>query len=241
MTDKKIQLITQMLAKAESTTPEEAEALTEHAERLMLKYSIDQAVIDAARGKAGQPKEVIVQESMEFTGAYRGEMIHLGASVMSGLGNVRALQNTSGGKVFRLFLVGFQSDVDQAKLLIASLQVQSAVAVRAWWKANSADFAGRSSYDQEKTRRSFVHGFGTGAGSRIRQNRVVIVEEASTDTGTALVLVSRKDQLDVHMAARNPRVARARNATGGGSAAAQGFIAGQQANTGGKTSKSVTS
>lgn len=231
--DKKLELIAQLLAKAESTTPEEAEALTEHAERLMVKYGIEQARIDEKRAKAGQASEKIIEERLDFTGAYRGEMIHLGASVINGLGGLRAMQYTGGkGKVFSLWIIGFESDVAQAKTLILSLQVQSMVAVRNWWKGHREEYALKSSYDQEKARRSFVHGFGTGAGSRIRDSRVKIVEE--TAKSTALVLVSRDARVQEYMDSKSTRKSRARTATASGLARGQGIAAGLQANSGGK-------
>ena len=233
MSDKKIELIAQLLAKAEATTPEEAEALTEHAERLMVKYGIDQAVIDERRAKKGAVSEKIIQVHMTFKSNYRGEMLNLGHSVMRGLGTLRSLQSTRGGKVFTLYLIGFESDVAQAQILISSLQVQSAVAVRAWWKLNKDTYASDTYYDQEKARRSFVHGFGTGAGSRIRDNRAAIIQEVST--GTDLVLVSRKSRVDSYVSDMRTGKGRSRNATGQDAAASQGFRAGQNANTGEKS------
>ena len=70
MSEKKADLIAKLLAKAESTTPEEAEALREHAYRLMEKYMIDQAVIDARRARDGQASEKIVTRIIEFDGGY---------------------------------------------------------------------------------------------------------------------------------------------------------------------------
>lgn len=233
MSDKKITLIAQLLAKAESTTPEEAEALTEAAEKLMIKYGIEQAVIDARRATKGGPKENIVQVAIPFTGAYRGEMINLVANVANGLGTLRVLQYTGGtGKVFTAYLLGFESDVAQAKLLIESLQVQAAVAVRTWWKGNKGYYIGESSYNTEKARRSFVHGFGTGAGARIRSSRLTVIQEAST--GTDLVLVSRKGEVDAYANQLRTGKARSRTATGQDGAAGQGYRAGQNANTGNK-------
>lgn len=228
-------LIAQMLAKAESTTPEEAEALVEHAARLMKKYMIDQAVIDERRAKAGKTSEKIVEEPMYFTGAYRGEMLNLCNSVVYGLGTLRGMQNTAGrnGKVFTFWLVGFESDVAQAKLLISSLQVQAAVAVRAWWKAHKESYEFESAYNQEKARRSFVHGFGTGAGMRIRESAQKTVQEAAK--GTEIVLVSRKGRVDDHMDEKaGLKKARQRRATGTDGAAGYGYLAGKQANTGEK-------
>lgn len=234
MSEKKIDLIAQLLAKAEQTTPEEAEALTAAAEKLMVKYAIDQAVIDARRAKSGQASEKIVEERLDFTGAYRGEFLNLAFNVIQGLGSLRGMQNTGGtGKVFSFWIVGFESDVEQAKTLIASLQVQSAVAVREWWKTNKDIYSYENTYGQEKARRSFVHGFGSGAGKRIRESRQQVVAEATT--GTALVLVGRKDKVDSYMDEKSLRKGRSRTATGGDHAAAHGYAAGQKANTGEKS------
>lgn len=234
MSDKKIDLIAQMLAKAESTTPEEAESLLEAAAKLMSKYMIDQAVIDERRAKQGKASEKIVEERLDFTGAYRGELLHMASVVIYALGTLRGMQYTGGkGKVFSYWIVGFESDVAQAKLLINSLQIQAAVAVRAWWKENKDDYAFQSGYLQEKARRSFVHGFGSGASMRIRENRQQVVQEESK--GTDIVLVSRKARVDEFMDQKTLGKARGRNATGNDWAAVKGHAAGKQANTGEKS------
>ncbi|QBZ73167.1 hypothetical protein SEA_TINSULPHUR_60 [Microbacterium phage TinSulphur] len=231
MSEKKIDLIAQLLAKAESTTPEEAQALLEAASKLMIKYSIDQAVIEERRAKEGKTGEKIVEKRLDFTGAYRGEMLNLCSSVVWGLGTLRAMQYTGGkGKVFSFYLVGFESDVEQAEILIRSLQLQAMVAVRNWWKEHKEGLSYLSNYDQEKKRRSFVHGFGSGAGSRIAEGRRQAVQESST--GTELVLVSRKAKVDEHMDGIATRKGRSRNATGQDAAAGHGYRAGREANTG---------
>lgn len=233
MSTKKIELIAQLLAKAESTTPAEAEALTEHAERLMVKYMIDQAVIDEHRANGGQESEKIVEHRMDFRGAYRGEILNLGIQVVNSLGGLRAMQFTGGsGKVFSLWVIGFESDVKQAEILINSLQVQAMVAMRAWWAERRWSYEGVSSYNQEKARRTFVHGFGTGAGVRIRGSRQQAVQEAGS--GTELVLVGRQAKVNEYMAGKSTRKARVRNATASGSAHGHGIMAGMQANTGDK-------
>lgn len=231
MSEKKIDLIAQLLTKAESTTPEEAEALTAAAEKLMVKYMIDQATIDARRAKAGTAGEKIVEVAIRFGGVYRGEMIHMGASIAGGLKTIKVMQSTGSGS-FTLWFVGFESDVAQAKALLESLQIQSMVAVAAWWKLNKSSYQWDTGYDQEKARRSFVHGFGTGAGSRIAASRLQTVTEAGT--GTELVLVSREAKVQAHMDSRGLRKSRSRTATGRDYAAAQGVHAGKNANTGEK-------
>jgi hypothetical protein len=231
VSEKKIDLIAQLLAKAESTTPEEAEALTQHAERLMVKYMIDQATVDARRAKAGQQQEAIIEHQIEFRGVYRGEMINLASQVVYGLGSLRGMQYTGSGSTFVFWVVGFESDVAQAVTLINSLQIQATVAVRDWWKKYSTAYNMLPPYDQEKQRRSFVHGFGTGAGSRIRESRKVVISEAAA--GTELVLVDRSAQVQAYIETKRTRRARARTATRGGAAAGYGYQAGKQSNTGG--------
>lgn len=233
MSEKKIDLIAQLLAKAESTTPAEAEALTEHAERLMIKYGIEQAVINERRATQGSASEKIITIKIVFNGAYRLEWLSLGHSVVMGLGGLRALQSTYRNKEATLHIFGFESDVQQAEVLINSLRVQSTVAVRAWWKANSASHTNLSSYDQEAARRSFVKGFGYGAGKRIKDGRLHIVQEAGA--GTELVLVSRDAKVQAHLDGITTSPNRSRGGKGSTEAAGQGYRAGQNANTGGKT------
>lgn len=93
MSEKKIDLIAQMLSKAESTTPEEAEALTAAAERMMIKYAIDQATIDARRALEGKASEQIVKRKIEFFGMYRQDLLSLGHSVATALGQIRTFQS----------------------------------------------------------------------------------------------------------------------------------------------------
>lgn len=233
MSEKKIDLIAQLLAKAESTTPEEAEALMEHAERLMIKYGIEQAVIDAKRAGGSTKAEKIVTETLNFEGVYRGEMINLGFAIVSSLGSLRALRNgNSGAKVVTLWIIGFESDVAQAKQLIASLEVQAMVAMAAWWKGSKEDFYWNTALEKSKARRAFINGFSSGAGKRIRDSRATIIQEAGT--GTEMVLVGRDQKVQAYMD-ENIRARRSRAGMASDHrATGQGFAAGQRANTGGQ-------
>lgn len=230
MSDKKIELIQQLLAKAESTTPEEAEALTEHAERLMVKYGIEQAMLDSKKSEKDGDK--IVQETIDFTGAYRLEWISLGHQVCFGLGSLRTLRSTYKNKWARLYIIGYSSDVARAKMLIESLQAQCQVAIGAWWKTNKFEYLSAPSYDQEAARRSFAKGFGLGAGKRIRDNRLQVVEEQGS--GTELVLVSRDQRVQEHFDSIAKGRSRVRGGKGSALAQGYGFQAGQNANTGEK-------
>ena len=230
MNEKKADLIAQLLAKAESTTPEEAEALTAAAERMMVKYMIDQATIDERRAKKGQAAEKIVEIRLDFTGAYRIELVNLSASVIYGLGSLRALQYTGNPRQASVWVIGFESDATQAAALIRSLHVQSMVALRQWWNENREDYRYETAYLKGRARESFIRGFGAGAGKRIRENRRTIISEAGT--GTDLVLASRDARVQSYLNEKNTRRGRSRSATAGGASFAGGYIAGQQANTG---------
>lgn len=229
--EKKLELIAQLLAKAESTTPEEAEALTEHASRLMVKYGIEQARIDERRAKLGQASERIIEERMIFRGTYARDLRGIGIDVVFGLGTMRPLQSEWRGEGSVLHIVGFESDVQQAKTLIASLELQAMVALRAWWKQVRASYAYEwyTESDRRRARSGFLRGFGSGAGARIRESRQRVVEEAGT--GTDLVLVSRRKRVDAEVDSQTRGVARGRR-----QADSHGFSyghrAGRQANTG---------
>lgn len=196
MSDKKLDLIAQLLAKAESTTPEEAEALTEAAERLMLKYGIEQAVIDERRARSGQVREEIIEIRMPMQGTYSIDLRDLGAQVAFGLGTIRPLVSKY-GNVHVLYLVGFESDVRQAELLVESLKIQALVAMRAWWARERDEYWYPNESAKRSARSSFIRGFGEGARARIQANRQQIVEEAGS--GTDLVLASRLDRIRAHL------------------------------------------
>ncbi|GAA4489469.1 DUF2786 domain-containing protein [Microbacterium panaciterrae] len=230
MSEAKVELIAKLLAKAERTTPEEAEALTEHAERLMVRYGIEQARIDERRARLGQPQEEIVQERMLFTGTYARDMRELGVGVALALGTIRPLQgeHPAGGSL--LYLVGFASDVRQARVLTASLQVQAMVAMRTWWAVERSLYHWASEGEKRRARSGFVRGFGVGAAARIRESRRAIVEEAGS--GTDLVLASRRDRVDA--AANAIAGGKARRRRGADAMAfSDGHRSGREANTGG--------
>ncbi|MGM7679093.1 DUF2786 domain-containing protein [Microbacterium sp. A94] len=231
MSEAKIDLISKLLAKAESTTPEEAEALTEHAERLMVKYGIEQARLDAQRAKNGQAREEIIQERMLFTGSYARDIRELGAGIGIALGTIRPMYSEAATGMI-LYLIGFASDVEQAKRLTASLEVQAMVAMRAWWKRERERYLRHPESAKRRARSGFIRGFGIGAAERITESRAVIIDDSGT--GTALVLASRKDQVDAFVDAIPSKRARTRQGVNA-SAYVQGRHSGRQANTGGRS------
>lgn len=189
--DRKLELIERLLAKAESTSPEEAEALTEHAERLMIKYGIEQARLDERRGRAG---DGIVECRRLFTGVYRLDERQIGIAVAFGLGTVRPLQASIRGAGVVLYFVGFESDVRLADRLLDSLLLQARVALREWWLGHEALYRFDSQYERQRARAGFLRGFAWGVRDRLAASRVAVVAEAGS--GTDLVLASRIARVD---------------------------------------------
>src|SRR5690606_36661558 len=178
----------------------------------------------------GQEGEEIVQEQMVFTGSYARDIRELGGNVAFALGSIRPMQSERPGGGFILYFVGFASDVQQAKILTASLEVQAMVAMRAWWAQQRELYRWHSESDRRRARSGFIRGFGIGAAQRLRESRSTIIEEAGT--GTELVLASRRDQVDAFV----DRIPHARGRARRGadrSAFAHGHRSGREANTGG--------
>lgn len=230
MTEAKLDLIAKLLAKAESTTPEEAEALTEHAERLIVKYGIEQAQIDERRGLQGQTQEQIVTERMLFRGVYAKDLREIGIGVARGLGAVRPIL-ADYPPIAGLLLVGHASDVSQVKTLTTSLQVQGTVAMRAWWLAHRHHYVDQREGVKRRARSGFLRGFAVGAMSRIRESRRVIVDESGT--GTELVLASRRSRVDAAVDGMHTSHARQRRHADADSFA-YGHRSGLDAQTGGQ-------
>lgn len=209
-----------LLAKAESTTPEEAEALTEHAERLMLRHGIEQAAVAAARaGREVRPEEV-VERRMPFTGVYARALVTAGSAVAAEHGTVRSYcLQYRGSTDSTLVLVGHESDARAVETLVTSLVLQGRVALDRWWRAEvraHPQFRRLSGSQRTALRRDYLVGFGQGAAERLRSTRIAVHEEAERETpGSTLALVDRAAAVDAHLAAMNLRRARPMRVGGG--------------------------
>lgn len=229
MSEKKIELIAQLLAKAESTTPEEAEALTEHATRLMTKYMIDQATIDAKRARAGHAQEEIIRASEQMSGSYQKPMLDLWVTVGEAFGPIRFLKS-NGKNYINLHIVGFESDVAQFRVLGKSLEVQCAVAMRSWWQENKASYDHLSTQGKWEARSAFITGFARGAARRMAESKRQVVSEAGP--GTEIMLADRSTAVEEFFNGVPARKGRASRGYYDGEASGAGYRAGQQAHTG---------
>jgi len=223
--------INALLLKAQTTTPEEAELLTAKAVQLMQKYGIDQALLNAARTGA---KERIEKVTIQLNGIYAKAYMDMMYSIANAYGNIRAYYTQWKQSDITFTVIGFESDVSQLKVLLASLQLQVVVALNAWWDAGIA-FNNASPMERFKARREFIKSFGVGAASRIRTARNDAVREAQATTpGAEIVLRDRGTAVDEFMQASVGKLKTVKNREkrGGLGASSAGYNAGRNANTG---------
>lgn len=228
MNAKKIDLVRQMLAKAESTTPEEAEALTAAAEKIMLRLGIDDAMLAASEKKA-QDTSPVVSKVMTFEGTYRLGMMTSMYQVLQALQTCSAIR-TQGRNTESMHIYGRETQVDRAILLMSSLEIQAMVAMRNWWKASKHDYVSASEAQKQRVRRQFIISFGKGAADRIRSERTEVEAQVA---GSALVLLDEVAAAKAKIAEEHGHMRRGRGIRGGGAHAAQaGRAAGRRANVG---------
>lgn len=236
MSDKIAEKISALLLKAESTTPAEAEALTAKAEQLMVKYGVEQAVIEARRAKTGKATEEIITKRILFHNRYAAALIVGAAELARAVSgeSISPFQTRYEKNRRELGLVGYTGDVEQAALLIASLQLQSVVALAAWW--STFDHYGMTRMEMFKERRSFVERFFYGAAARVRETRRVVVKEQESKTaGSELALRDRKAAVRAYVDDNlNLRAGRGGYQSGRAGASA-GYSAGRAANVGGSS------
>ena len=227
--EKTLQLITKLLAKAEGTPfPAEAQAFQEHAERLMVRYGIQQAAIDAEAGKAGKPQEPMVEDRFELGGRYRVGQSHGFIAIAHAFDTVKVLQATTTAKKV-IYLIGAESDVAQIRRLFTSLLLQLETAMAGWW-AGYPYKQYLSAHEKTLERRQFQMAFLTTVANRL----TALYKEAAVDgePGNELVLASRRERADEHAQRLHPDTRKARRqaiAYGSATAHAAGSSAGRRA------------
>lgn len=235
--------ITKLLAKAESTTPAEAEALTAKATELMIRWSIDEAVIAARRG--GKVADKIVEKTIEVGGIYWMAHQSLGIKVGSSFGFKCVQRNWSyQPKMKGAFMwVGFESDITKAELLYTSLLIQSATGLAKFSKQWKNDFPQLGGMEAFKARRSFLFGFGDAVYDRlVAQFRVETAKASRAEndgargtTSVELVLADRKQQVRSYYDEKygHLRASKGKRLSGGVGGRQAGVNAGMAANLGG--------
>ncbi len=227
--EKTLKLITKLLAKAENTPfPAEAQTFQEHAERLMVRYGIEQASIDAEAGKAGKPQEPMVERRFELHGQYRVGLARGFSLIAMAFNTVRVLQSTTSATK-TMYLIGAESDVAQILRLFASLQMQLESAMQVWWLAYPYK-PYLSPHEKTLERRQFQLGFLSTVADRIEA--IHSSEAAAAEPGTGVVLAGRRQRADEHLQMLYPSVRSTRRqalSAGSSAAHAAGSYAGTMA------------
>lgn len=238
--------IAKLLRKAETTTPEEAEALFAKAQELMTTYAISEAMIAKATGQS-KPEE-IVRKYVSYTGRYHRALYYVGDAIAAANNCRRLIQTLDRSTV--LVLIGFESDVDRVVMLDASVQIQAAMAMNSWWKSvrNEDEYRLYSTeHERFLARRTFLWGYAEGLRRKLAEARdaaiAVATEEeaershissAEASDSVALVLRSRKDQVNDWVDQEYGKLRSSRSSfrsTGGGYSS--GVSAGRSADLGG--------
>lgn len=191
--DAALQRIQNLLAKAESTDSQpEAEACYAKAEELMVKYQIDEAMLEA--GGAGRREEPTLEKFAYATQVYRPAKARL-LHKIAGMHNVRMVlypgyrRTETSSRTFFAALIGFPSDVRFVKMLYLSIVLQAERGVAQAWTG-----AGRPSY---AWRHSYVSGYVSGVASKMQAaHRTANATRASAERsvpGTELVLRSKAE------------------------------------------------
>jgi hypothetical protein len=226
----KEELIAQLLKKAETTTPGEAELLTAKATELMQKYGIDRALFNA---RTTGDKERIQTLQIPFSGIYAKAYMRMMSTIARAYGDDIDTYYSQWKNDITLTIVGFETDVAQLKVLLTSLQLQSVVALNAWW--SERDTFRYTAMEKFKDRRTFIQSFGEGAASRLYKARASAVKEAEKTTpGTEIVLRDRALAIKDFMKSNvgDLKTVKNREKSGGYGASSAGYNAGRNANTG---------
>ncbi len=207
ITDNKLVLIAKLLRKAEAAgTDEEADAFTAKAEELAATYQVDLALARSHTAQSERRKTPTMQEvEIGERGKLRNKglcalMIHI--ALAYGLKLDVAHNNT------RVYLYGFDTDIELVQALYASLSVQMISAGDRFIR--NREFAGETVWDERSweykrvsargARQAFHDAFASRVGSRL-QLRIARARSnyapTDRDTAASTALVLRTAELEV--------------------------------------------
>jgi hypothetical protein len=187
-----------LLAKAESTTPEEAEALAAKAQELMVRYAIDEAEL-AKDPRLERKRPTSKRFAYSESRGYKDAKSALLGALERALGVKVALHGYSRSGLEECTVVGFSEDVDFFELLYTSLLLQG---FRAAAEAHEAapkqwEWSERQYQDvyRKPNRRRFTNSFLRGFAYRIGQRLAETRQQVAESTGSELVLVDRSQEV----------------------------------------------
>ena len=200
----KLARIRALLAKAEATEfPEEAEALSERAQRLMARHSIDHAALMAESGRVSE----VGARRMPLDAPYEDLKVVL-LEVVAQANHCRSVWHKNMGMCT---VMGFPDQIDMVELLFTSLLVQATTAMRR--AGSTRDARGRST--TRSFRSSFLSSFAQRIGERLAESAdgeesAALDEYARAGTDLLPVLASRERQVREALAESFPELEMAR-------------------------------
>ena len=218
MTDRLLERVRKLLAKAESPacTPAEAEAFTAKAAELIAKYGVDQAVLAGADPALDPVGDRVVTVEPPYS---RDKAGLLGAVAIALRCKVVHLERRG---TARVHLFGHRADLERVELLFTSLLVQAAHGLAA---ARVPAFDHPAAF-----RRSWLVGF-----TEAVRARLTAAEQAAAAAapGAALVLVDRTERVERRRDETYPKLTRLGPRRLAGTGRGQGYAAGRTADLGG--------
>lgn len=218
---RKLDIVRKLLSKAEgASTPEEAEAFTEKATELMIRYAIDEAQL-AAKGESGDElgvREFVLQ-------GYAKQKATLLTAITLPLGCKAVRFTGRGADTVKVF--GWESDLAMIETLYASLEIQAMSQAKAA-HANAPHIHGR------RFTTSFLTGFCGEVFRRLTEQRTKVGNEAEASApGTELALVDRSQAVERQVAEQFPKLSKSRaSRVTSASAYGSGVDAGRRADLG---------
>jgi hypothetical protein len=217
------------LAEDERGNEHERELAAKQAERLMLRWGIQRAKLEASLSD-DRSEQIVVKYTQPFPKLFIKARMSLAHSICLGMGNLKLW---IAGNVCAV--MGFESDVDRALTLIQSLLIQNDLSLAEWW-AHYPDRRFMTSQQALLARRQFIFGFGATVRNRLtemRSEEITAEDRDSGTPGTALVLADRGALVDAEYDAKYGKgMRRGRSLKGSAHGGAAGRAAGARANLG---------
>ena len=228
MSEKYIDRINALLAKAESTdSPEEAALFTAKAQELMLKHAIDEAMLRK------ETTEGFIAETitLHHTSSHARRIItYLALPAVCAMGTCRGYLVTRQAKSF--MIVGRAEDIAANKRMIESLIAQGMSQMKVW-AATDPHFLFLDRANQRNAKGQFLVSFGLEVSRRLSEKYTEVV----ATTGAELVLANRLAPIDRFMTEQFGQLRKVTHRMNGHAyGREEGRAAGQRANLGDQVS-----
>lgn len=232
--ESKLATVRALLAKAEATQfPAEAEAFTAKAMELMARHGIDEALLAAA----GKTEDELTHLVVDLLAPYAADK----GSLLSTIGrhNTCRTIRTKYGKVRRMYVHGWKSDLERVEMLYTSLLLQMTAGVLRPYHHGGA-MPANTPGESKSNRIAWMAGFIHAVDGRLKAAHAAAVAESvastpgSTEPGVALVLRDRSLAVDDAVGEMFPKLRKGQPRYIRGSGYSNGHAAGMRADLGAK-------